>query len=88
MINRSGAEFGIKELSAEIFQILNNEWPYMKDVVAGESVAFLNDDHFGTEEGRLDGDAETARPRADHQHPHVLACLLLLVLFLPRSLVQ
>ena len=55
MIDGSGAELAKKLFSAESSQVVNNKRPEMKDVVAGKSVSFFDDDDFGAQQLGFDG---------------------------------
>ena len=55
VIDGSGAELAKKLFSAESSQVVNNKRPEMKDVVAGKSVSFFNDDDFGAQQLGFDG---------------------------------
>lgn len=49
MVDGSSTELAIEFLGTQTSQIMDGERPEMQDVVAGEGVSFLNDDHLGSE---------------------------------------
>lgn len=55
MINGSSTEFPKELFGAKVFEIGDEVRPKVKDIVPGEAVAFLHNDHLGPKEGGLYG---------------------------------
>lgn len=68
VINTSAAELGVKFFGTKIAQIRNHKRPQMENVISRETIALLQDHHFGAEQGRLDGRSQATRSRSDYQH--------------------
>ena len=49
VIDGSRAKFAVKEFGTQILQVSDGKRPQVKDVVARESIAFFDDDGFGSE---------------------------------------
>lgn len=67
MVDCSCTKFAIKLLGTEFLQIMDGVGPQVQHIVPGETVPFLNEDHLGSQEGQLDGRAETAGSTPDDQ---------------------
>ena len=64
VVDGSGAKLAVEEFRPEVLEVGDGEGPEMEDVVARESVALLDDNGFGAEEGGLDGGPKAARAAA------------------------
>lgn len=49
MVNSSSTELAIELLGTQTSQIMYGEWPEMQDVVAGEGISFLNNNHLSSQ---------------------------------------
>lgn len=55
MIDSTGTKLPIKLLGPEAPEVLDGKRPEMEHIVSGESISFLQQHHFGPQEGKLDG---------------------------------
>lgn len=62
MVYCSSTEFPIELFSTKIFQICDEEWPEMKDIVAGEPVSLLHDNCPCPQQSCFYGNTETTYP--------------------------
>ena len=68
MIDAVGAELAEEHLAAQALNVLYDERPEVKDVVARDVVTCLDHHGPGAEQRAFDGHAQTARSRANDQH--------------------
>lgn len=75
MIDGAGTEFPKELFSSQVSEIVDQEWPEMKDIVSGKTVSLLHDDYLRTKHGKFYGCSEAAGPgpydenlRADKYH--------------------
>jgi hypothetical protein len=66
VIDGARAELSVELFRPEAAEVVNVEGPEVEDVVAGEAVAFLDDDDARAKQLGLDGRAEAAGAGADY----------------------
>ena len=68
VVDGAGAELAVELLGAQTAQVRDVVGPEVQHIVSREPVSLLHNDHPGAEQLGLDGRAEAAGARADHQH--------------------
>lgn len=67
MVYGAGTEFSMELFCAEAPQILNGERPQVEDIVAGERVSLLQQDHLGSQKGKFYSRAQATWSCSDDQ---------------------
>ena len=68
MVDGAGAELSEELLGSEGFQVVDEEGPEMEDVVARVAVTLLHYHSFASQQGDLNGSAQTTRPSTDDEY--------------------
>lgn len=68
MIDSPDTEFSKKFLGTKSFQVVDEVWPEMQDIVSRKSFSFLDDDSLPTEKCDLNGNSQTTWSTTDDQH--------------------
>lgn len=59
VVDGPSTELAVELLGTQTSQVMYGERPEVQDVVAGEGVSLLNDDHLSSQQGQINGCAET-----------------------------
>ena len=67
MVYGSSTELAVELLSAEVLEVIYGVGPEVQHIVPGESVSLLDQNHFGSQEGQLNGCAKATGATANDQ---------------------
>lgn len=59
VVDGSSTELAVEFLGTQTSEIVYGEGPEMQDVVSGEGISLLNNNYLGSQQGQVDGCAET-----------------------------
>lgn len=61
VVNGASAELSVELLGSQAPQVVDGEWPEVQHIVPGEGVPLFHHDHFGPQEGKLNGGSQATR---------------------------